>query len=347
MPTLQAASIPDILVAGLQELGEGQVTDLTVDTQHHVAFSILMKKSHVDLQSSGYGTQWDLMIDHNHSTRAVGLYSVDNVNQVNLLTQASIPWRHLESHYAFDHHEVDFNKGPRQIVDLIKARRYGCMVGMAEFFEDRFWRLTAADDDRNMLGIPNWIVKNATEGFTGTVPSGFTTVAGLSPTTVARWANYAAPYTSVDVTDLIPKIERAMDLTLFKPPTTAMKSFNTGDQYGLFTNYTVFQAAKQILRGQNEDMGSELDPFQRPVFRGTPLQWVPQLAIDTTNPVYGINWGEVKLAILRNWWMKETVLDRMPGQHNVSAVFMDNSLNTICRNRRRCFVISNGTTLPQ
>ena len=74
--------------------------------------------------------------------------------------------------------------------------------------------------------------------------------------------------------------------------------------------------------------------------------WVPVLDEDTTNPVYGINWGEFKTAILGNWWMKETVLDRVPGQHNVSAVYIDSSFNWICRNRRRNFVISNGTTLP-
>lgn len=350
MAALQAASIPDIIAAGLQELGEGQVVDLTTDTQEFVAYTSLMKKPRIDLQSDGYGIQWDLMIDHNHSARAVGLYSKDNINVPNVLTQASIPWRHVEGSYAFDHHEVDMNKGARQIVNLIKTRRHAAMVSMAEFFEDRFWRLTAVDDTDNMLGVPNWICKSSTAafGFNGTLPSGYTTVAGLSPTLIPRWANGTFLYSSIDTTNLLPLWEEACDKTKFMPPVKTLPDFNTGDKWGFYTTYVVYQASKQILRSQNDDIGTDLDPYDgRPTFRRVPITWVPQLDIDLTGPIYGINWGEFKLAILKNWWMKETVLDRMPGQHNVSGVFIDCSENPILRNRRRCFVGATANTLPQ
>lgn len=348
MSVVQADLIPDIIVAGLKDLGRGKIVDLTSDTQEHVAWNMMMRKDRVKPYTTGYGIQWTLMTDHNNSARAVGLYSTDNVNAPSVLTQATIPWRHVEASYCIDYHEIDMNQGASQIVDLLKTRRYGAMVSMAEFFEDRFWRLPAADDTRNIYGIPYWIVKNATEGFNGGAPSGYTTVAGLNPSTLTRWKNYTGQYADIDNTDLIPMWERACDKTLFKAPVNrGIGTFNTGDKFMFATNYTVYQGTKQLLRSQNDDLGMDLDPFdQSPVFRGVKVQWVPQLDADTTDPVYGINFGEFKAAILKPWWMKEAVIPRLPGQHNVTGVFIDSSVNPICFNRRRQFVLATGTTLP-
>lgn len=353
MPVLQATGIPDIIAAGLAQLGRGRVVDLTTDTQKFYAWSLMTRQGKIDKQSDGHSIQWDLMIDDNGSARAVGLYSQDNINVPNVLKQVSIPWRHIEASYAFDHHEIDMNKGASQIVKIMEIRRYAAMVAMAKFFEDRFWRLPAADDTRNMLGLPYWIVKSNTavttnDGFNGGLPSGYSSVAGLSNVDVPRWANYAAQYTNIDVTDLIPKWERAADYTDFTPPVTNPKDFNTGDSYSYCTTYPVYSASKQILRSQNDNLGTDLDPYHdRPTFRRVPITWVKQLDIDTTDPIYGINWGQFKLAVLSNWWMKEFVQDRMPGQHNVTGVFLDSSVNPILRDRRSAFVLAKTTGLPQ
>lgn len=345
MPTLQASGIADLIAAGLAELGEGKWTDLTTDLQEFVAVPNLLKKNRVTIQS-GHSIQFDIITDQNNSARAVGLYNTDNVNVPNVLTQGSIPWRHTLADYAFDHHEITMNEGSRQIVSLMKARRHTAMVSMAEFMERRFWRVPDSTDSLNPYGVPYWIVKNAAEGFTGTVPSGYTAVAGVSTTDVPRWKNYAAPYTAVSKDDLIAKWWKAATKTRFKPP-VASPTFNTGDQYGYYTVYDVYAALKQILESQNDDLGSDLDSQDgEPTFRRVPVTWVPVLDEDTTNPVYGINWGEFKTAIQNKWWMKETVLERVPGQHNVTAVYIDSSFNWLCRNRRRNFVLSNGTTLP-
>jgi hypothetical protein len=345
VPTLQLSGVSDVLQAGLAELGEGKWTDLTTDLQEFVAVPNLLKKNRVVIQS-GHSIQWDLITDHNNSARAVGLFASDRVDVPNGLTQGSMPWRHTIADYAFDHHEVTANEGARQIVSLIKARRHMAMVSMAEYMERRFWRVPDTTDEVNPHGVPYWIVKNATEGFNGGAPSGYTTVAGLNPSTLSRWKNYTAPYTAVTYEDLIAKWWKAATYTKFKAPVQS-PTFNTGDQYGYYTTYTVYAGLKNLLMAQNEDLGSDLDSQDgNPTFRRVPVTWVPVLDEDTTNPVYGINWGEFKTAILGNWWMKETVLDRVPGQHNVSAVYIDSSFNWICRNRRRNFVLSNGTTLP-
>ena len=54
----------------------------------------------------------------------------------------------------------------------------------------------------------------------------------------------------------------------------------------------------------------------------------------------------MKTAVRNGWWMKETVIPKMPGQHTVTGIFMDSSLQIVCYDRRKQAVLSNGTTLP-
>ena len=82
------------------------------------------------------------------------------------------------------------------------------------------------------------------------------------------------------------------------------------------------------------------------LFRRIPIMWVPKLEPDTTNPVYGINWGVFKTFILSGWWLRETSVPITPGQHTVASQFVDLAYQFALRDRRRHFVISNGTTYP-
>jgi hypothetical protein len=343
---LQASGVSDILTAGLAELGEGKWTDLSFDLQSYFVLPDLTKKDRISIQS-GHSIQWDIITDENYSFGMSGLYDVDNVDVRNGLTQGSIPWRHSKCHYAFDHREVDMNEGARQIVNLIKARRHMAMVSQANGMELKFFRAPSSSaDTEEPYGLPYWVVKSASTGFVGDVPSGHTTVANVSTTTYPRWKNYAAPYTAVTKDDLVQKLRTAMEETTFVPPVQSA-TFNTGDRYKMLTTLSVRQAMENLLEDQNENLGGDLDKYHNQVmFRSVPLIRVPRLDEDTTNPVYGINHGEFKTVILKSRWMKETVISQMPGQHNVSAVFIDSSWNWICRNRRRNFVISNGTTMP-
>ena len=84
----------------------------------------------------------------------------------------------------------------------------------------------------------------------------------------------------------------------------------------------------------------------RVTFRRMPIEWVPYLEADTTNPVYGIPWADFKTYVLSGWWMKETNVPVYPGQHTVSAHFMDCTYQWIMKNRRTAWVLATGTTYP-
>jgi hypothetical protein len=239
------------------------------------------------------------------------------------------------------------NREPARIVDLVKERRIAAMIAVVELMERNFWGPPVASDDGvTPWGINTWLVKAATQGFTGLAPSGYTSI-GLNPTTYPRWRNYADQYTTVTKDDLVRKLRRAATFTDFKPPVEGIPTFNDGNQYAFYTNYAVMGALEEVLESQNDNLGTDIASMDgRVVFRRAPLEWVPYLEADTTNPVYGLNWGDFKTYVLSGWWGRETNVPVYPGQHTISAHFMDWTYQFIMKNRRGSFVIATGTTYP-
>jgi hypothetical protein len=347
MPPIQAANIGDLVTTTLRDLGRMKFTDITSDLIRKIAMRELMKEGRQDFQS-GYELQFNLMTNQNGSARFVGLGATDNTNITDVMTTASVPWRHVTWNYAIERRELAMNRTPAKIVDLIQTRRLAALVSASELFETAFWSLPAATDTVSPLGVPYWVVKSATAGFNTTAPSGYTTVAGILPTAYSgRWANYAFPYTNITKDDFIAAWWLAATRTDFEPSVEGMPTYNTGDRYGFYTNLIVYNALKQQLEAQNDDLGNDLDTMNNEVhFRRAKVTYVPVLDADTTNPMYGLNWGEFRTGVLQGEWMNETKIPIQPGQHTVSAVHVDCSFQWFTRNRRRHFVGSNGTTLP-
>lgn len=350
MATLQATDIADIVSTTQNELGELKFTDLMSDYQNTIALKRLIKKNKITFDA-GPEVSFNLITGDNDSTRAVGLYAVDNVDVTNVMTTGKIAWRHVTWNWAIDAHEIDINGSPRKIVDIVKTRRIAAFGSAIRKFEYWFWRVPAASDTVSPYGIPYYIVKSNTavttnDGFNGGLPSGYSTVANISNTTYPRWRNYATQYTAVTKDDLIRKWRRMAVYTDFMPFVDNIPQYNTGDDYGFYTNYSVVGTLEELLEAQNENLGNDIASKDGQVmFRRTPVQFVKELDLDTTNPVYSINWGEMKTMGLRNWWMKETNVPMQAGQHNVSATHTDCTFNLLCRNRRRQGVLATNTTM--
>lgn len=345
--TLLATGISELVATTLRDLGRAKITDLTSDLQRHTALRQLTKKNRVEFQS-GYGIQWSVMVNHSGSFQNVGLGAVDDVNIVDTTVQATTDWRNSTTNWALIAQVIAMNRDPARIVDMVRLQRYAALVSMAEGMENNFWGPpVASSDEVTPYGVNMWIVKNATEGFNGGAPSGFTSI-GLNPTTYPRWKNWTAQYTTVSDDDLIRKWRKAATFTDFEPPIDGgVASFNTGNNYGFFTNYGVLGPLEELLKQSNENLGNDLAKYDGDViFRRVPVKWVPKLEADTTNPVYGINWGVFKTIILKDWWMHETHIPNYPGQHNIEAHFLDSTYNWVTYDRRRHFVLATGTTYP-
>lgn len=345
-PTLVATALVDLVATTQRELGKPKFTEIATDLQEHTAMKSLLKKNRIVIQA-GYGIQWDVMVNHSGSAANIGLGATDNVNIVDTMVQAQADWRNSTANYAFIGQEISMNAEPARIVDLVKERRIACMISLAELMENNFWGPpVSATDLVTPWGVNMWIVKNATEGFNGGAPSGYTSI-GLNPTTYPRWKNWTAQYTNVTKDDLVRKWRKAATFTNFKPPVDGIPTFHTGDQPGYYTNYGVIGPLEEALEAQNENLGPDVASMDdKLIFRRVPVNWVPKLEADTTNPVYGINWGSFKTIVLTGWWLKETNVPVYPGQHTVSAHFLDCTYNWVAKNRRCHFVLATGTTYP-
>lgn len=346
VPTLTATALTDLVATTLRDLGRPKFTEIASDLQNHTAMRFLLNKNRVTLQG-GVGVQWDVMVNHSGSAANVGLGASDDVEIVDTMVQAQADWRNTTANWSIIGQEVDMNAGAARIVDLIKTRRIACMISLAELMESNFWGPpVAATDNTTPWGVNTWIVKNATEGFNGGAPSGYTTI-GLNPTTYPRWKNWTAVYTAVTKDDLVRKLRKASTFTNFKPPVDGIPTFSNGSGYSYFANYGVIGPLEEQLEAQNDNLGNDVASKDGMVlFRRVPVQWVPKLEADTTNPIFGLNMGDWQTVVLNNWWLKETTVPVYPGQHTVSAHFLDCTYQHVMKNRRTSFVLATGTTYP-
>lgn len=343
---LQATDLVDLVATTQRDLGKPNVTMIATDIQKFWVKD-MVRENRVELQS-GVRVQWDVMVNAADSVQNTGLGATDSIDIPDTTVQAVCDWRHTTGNYAFEGREIAMNREPARIVDLVRVRRAATMIGAFELMENNFFGPpVAASDTITPWGIATWIVKNASEGFYGGAPSGYTEI-GLNPTTYERWKNYTALYTSITKDDVVRKLRKAARMTNFESPLSdGPPDFNTGDDMRYYSTLSFIMGVEEICESQNENLGSELAPYDGKVmFLGRPINWVPKLDADTTNPIYGINHGVFKTIVLSGWWFKQINIPVYPGQHTMSAHFMDWTYQWVCYDRRANFVLATGTTYP-
>ena len=351
MAFLQADDIADLIKTTQRDLGRMKWTDISYSLQEYVALPMLLQREKVSFQS-GYGIQWNVAVATSGAAKDTELYATDSVNVSDVMQTANIPWRHVTTNYAIERREVAMNRAPAEIVDLVRIRRNDAMIDLAKHMEERFWTKPASSsDNQRMYGVPYWItytdnsLTNANGGFDGGNPAGFSAGAGnLDSASYSSWKNWVAKYTAITSTDLIRKWRRAATFTNFKAPVPS-PSYNTGNNYGYYTNYNVIGPLEEALEAQNDNLGNDIASKDgRLMFRQVPVTWVPYLEANTANPVYGINWGVLKPAFLAGEYMREEGPNPASSQHTVFVTHVDTTLNLMCTNRRMNFVLGNSAS---
>lgn len=345
-PVLTAGGLGDLIQMTLPAIQRDSYTEIATDLQRHTAMSELMLSSRLSEQS-GSKIQWNVMVDHAGTFRNAGINSPDVVNIKDTQVQASADWRYSTYNWTLIEQEIDMNREPARIVDIIKERHIAAKISAAEGMERNFWGPpVAVTDTETPWGVNTWVVKNATEGFNGGAPTGYTTI-GLNPTTYPRWKNWTYQYSAVTKDDLVRHIRQACEKTYFMPAVEGIPSTTTGHKWGFYTTLSVRQQLEEILEAQNENLGSDLDPeMSKPILRNSKIQWVPFLDADTTGPFYGLDWGYFKTVVLKGWWEKTVTIPHYPGQHTSAVTFVDFFYQFVSKNRRCHFVAATGTTYP-
>ncbi len=340
---LSFSEIDDAVLLTQELLVErGAFVDMQTDLTDHVAVRE-MWKTRAKKFDGGEDWEFDVQMDHNHSARTVGLYEQDGSSENDTMKEGKVDVRHINAHYIYDNRISAFQRGGAKIVDFVKTKYTGMMVSFFELLEEILWsKPTDSTDDKTPFGIAYWVVKNATEGFNGGNPSGFTAGrAGIDTAIYPRWANWTAQYDEVSAEDLVRKMRRSHRKTNFRSPVSHATPDIGEMGNGIYLNDTVIGLLEELLESNNMNLGNDLASKDgRTMFKGTPITYAPKLDDDSTDPVYMLDWKKIGIGVLSGWENQLTKPYMVPNKHNVRRVDLDASLNMICTDLRRQAVIS-------
>ena len=119
---LQATGIVDLAALTLPHLDRFQFNEIASELQDHVGVRRVFRKERRNVRS-GDQIDFDLMVNHSGAAKFAGYYEVDAVNVVDVMAKGTVPWRHANTNFAYDLHEVDVNRDPARIIDILKVRR--------------------------------------------------------------------------------------------------------------------------------------------------------------------------------------------------------------------------------
>jgi hypothetical protein len=338
MPTLTDLECIDLVAGTMYNLGPPTFTQIAQELPEYEVMDKWLRGDKV-VVDSGIGIQRALMTKLAGAARHVGLAETDNPDIADLMDQINIPWRHADTHWAWERRELLMNKGKAVIFKVVEPRRAGAMIDLAEELEEKAWSAPAAADKKLPYGLPYWVVMNASAGFNGGLPSDHTTVGGIDPTTEERWRNYTGTYGAVTKADLIKKLRKAHRNCKWKSP-VGVKDFNSkiGMKYRLYTDEETVSDIEDVGESQNENLGRDVASMDGEiVFKKHPIVWVPQLDVapPAANPIYMINHSTFYPVVLEGDNLRESTPEKSPTQHNVFVVYVDLSYNFVCVDRRR------------
>ena len=357
---LLPSDIDDLVTLTLDHFEKDKWVDISTELQRYFAYENLLMGDRIGIDG-GERLTWQVKVRNTGGARNTGLYAVDDVKVADNMKSCSINWTKQTCSMAYDVDEEGFNSpDANRIVNLLSTRRHDALTSFAELMEDNFWGMPANTTDeteqKKPLGVPYWVVRNATKGFNGGVPigGGHTTVAGLSPTTYPRWKNFTGSYRVMDKKDLVRLLREAVVKCDFRQPISQPSpTGDGGPKYIIASTYEVIQRMEELLEQQNDNLGNDVASKDGQVmFRRTPIKWVPWLdanqdstGVDTANhygknPIYGVNKRAFRMVFKTGKFMQRSKPLIAPNQHSVRHIHWDSWCQFQCFDRRGNFVVT-------
>lgn len=343
---LMLTEIDDFVNLTQSKFKRDKWVDLSHEYPSYVATRLIAERGVTE--DGGKDITWIINKNTNGNAQTTGLFRQVTINVGDGTAQATAPWRFQITGYGYDQRQNIFQSSRERIVKWLKMEDIRARGDMVKLMENLFWGApSGSSDEDNLWGVTYWVTKDATTtpngAFNGGAPTGHTTVAGLSPTTLTTWRNWAAGYSQPSTEDLIKKIKRAMVNTEFEPPVpTPELGFGKADRcmYAEYDN--VIEPLERLAEQRNQNLGSDLAMYMGEVTVGrVPIKksfWLQNN--DTTYPVYGLDFGQFRPVIQEDLNMVRLPVEAVPGQPHGRRVLRSNAMNWICYNRRAQFVVS-------
>lgn len=255
---------------------------------------------------------------------------------------ANIPWRHSRSGYAYIRQLITMNSSsPERVYNYLTQERNAGWMSFYKYLETCFWGLTLAASTKDPWGVFNWIVYNATEGFNGGIPTGYSDVAGISH---AKWKNYTGQYTDVTADDFMQMAWKMKLRTGFKTPEEISDDYAYSmDRRQYYVNLATLLATTTLAETRNENLGWDLSPTNKPLFGGNQLTWVPAFdgeydfsatILSGSDPFLQVDWSRFGYVFLKGEFLREDKPIRLPDKPNTYGVPIELTSNTYCNCRR-------------
>ncbi len=351
--------ISDLLITTLNKIRREKFIDMSQElTEYIVVPYLLTQRGGLMVKKGGVGIEETLMVEHGGRSRFVGEYDEDVIVVIDHLKKMKLFYSLLTDNLAYTRSEILNNRGKERVNNIIKPRRRAMYLRVAETMEENFFATPDADDDLTPWGLKYWIVKNATAGFNGGYPAGFTRIANINLTEVPQYKNYTDNYTAISKADLIIKMRRAHRRTNWRSPRKDPGvEGDTSPRRLLLCNEEVLEGIENIGEAQNENLGRDIASMNAGLnrFRGTGLKETPDgeilfkkhpvvyarpLDSDTSDPVYGLDMFTFHALTQAGDNMRLGDFSPAPLQHRVFVAHLDHKHQTINTNRRNSWVIS-------
>ncbi len=340
---LNLDAIDDFVLLTLDRFKKNKFVDLSLPLQMY-EFASRWFSAKKRPERGGTRLNWKLRVSNQGTARHSGLYAVDDTNRINVMAEGKQEWAKTTVNYIYDIDEDAFQSGRETIIREMLLNEQGLYNDFFELMETAMWTSPASEsvDPRPPAGIPAWIVKNSSLGFTGGDGNFSSGIGSIATATYPRWKNYSGTYAQVSRDDLVEKVVNALDFTRFKPPKSYPEIGGGPPSMGLYTVHSVLATMRRLLQKSNDNLGVDVALYSNGVvLRGIPVDWVPAIsesdsdAYDSSAPFYGINWNKFQYFYKTGRNMIKHPPKMAARQHTVREVHMDNWGNFVCYDRRQ------------
>ncbi len=354
---IQTKDIEDMLTTTYSNIPRGSFVDISQElTEYVVVPYLLTTRGGLVVKKGGVGVEETLMTHHGGRSKWIGEYDEDTVNVIDHLKRMKVDFSLLTDGIAHTKGELMDNRGKERINNVILPRRRGMYLRVAETMEDAFFSVPDASDDLTPWGLKYWIVKNATTGFNGGYPAGFTRIGNINLTEVPNFKNYTDTYVAISKTDLILKLKRAHRRTKFKAPRSdpGFRGDAMPRKRFILTNEDVLEGVETIAEDQNENLGNDMAPKVAGAgawglrvdaggdvtFKRNPFVYSELLNDDTSDPLYGLDMSTFHAMTKKGDNMDLGDFRVAPNQSRVFKAVLYHRHQVICDNRRNNWVIN-------
>jgi hypothetical protein len=331
--------IADLVLSILNDDKKNQASNIDPNLLRGYPGVNKISRKSVYTQQDGSYHRWKISVGNGIAATNYGELAVFDRAMTDHLIDAKMSVRGTHTSYSFDVMEEEFNSGGSRLINHVRNRSQVAKIEKTKKLEAQLWG-NAAYADRELVpqGMLYWFPYCASQGFVGTYPTSYTTIAEVDPVIYTGWKSWGDVYAAPTQDDLIDKLTLAMTKTQFMAPLEPMevRDLSSGYMFGLYCNIDTERAMAAEARLRNDNHGPELDLYHgKAMIRGTPFVEVPYLADNSRDPIFGVNWGVTKNHVFKNYWMKEEKAPRAADQPSAVTfdIFTQNQM--ICYDRRQ------------